>query len=247
MVFHRSVELSGGAVHVVVSVKGVANGGLDAGRCSVDLGFRNRFFADDAGDVFNERIDLFLRECAVIAATEFFGLRAFEEPGGGSPVFLHGAVHGAERRQITLHLRQGEFVAELAVGFMFVTDVAKRVSEAASGLFDGAAAGDEDAELAEVGFIEGMWLVGGGRRGGCGDHGLAPDRPNTLNVLMYIYRVVRLAQVVAKYNEKAVVAEQVRLQVAARVDVALWKFLGMGRKNRGERRRPAVAGSAREG
>jgi hypothetical protein len=196
VVVHGSAELRAGTLGVVVRAGRVLDGGLDSCRNTVRDNLGGDLFTDDAGEVLDERAGLFLRECAVIAAAEFFGLGAFEEPGGGPPIFEHGSLHRAERGHVGLHFRPGEFVAEPLVRFALVADFGQLTADVAGSFFDAAAAGDESAELAEVGFVEGVEAIGVGRRGlggYCGDHGLLRAVAEFANVQMYMYRVVRLA------------------------------------------------------
>jgi hypothetical protein len=119
----------------------------------------------------------FCVKARLIAAAEFFGLGAFQELGGGPPIFEHGPLHRAEGSQIGLHFGPREFAAETVVRFALAADVARRAANVAGSFFDAAAAGNEDAELVEVGFVDGLRAVGEGWRGfgrNGGDHGFAP-------------------------------------------------------------------------
>jgi hypothetical protein len=113
-----------------------------------------------------------------VGFAEALGIRPLEEPGGGAPIAFGGFVQSIERDELALALSAEELAGEVVVSLGFAADGADVAANVAGGADESAAGGDEGADFAALGFIEGAGAAGGKRgarsrkRGvGCGEHG----------------------------------------------------------------------------
>ena len=155
------VELGG--EHVGVGLFGeLAEASADAA-AGVAVG---DFLLQKVADHFGELLQMFGFDVPDILLGEALGVGAFEQPGGGPPMFVGGVTHGVERAELGGEVRAAELFVEIGVPMRFATDRAGGAADIACGAFEATTGGDEGGDFAEFHVVERARAAGGRRRVG---------------------------------------------------------------------------------
>lgn len=117
------------------------------------------FLDDDLCDLCDEMRHLVGRDGLGIVSCVSLGAGAFEDPGGGSPVFwiAAGAVEVFEVNNFDCTFGDRELVGELGITMGGACDRARIAIDGPGGGGSGTAGLEEGDDLGFFGFVEGVW------------------------------------------------------------------------------------------
>jgi hypothetical protein len=91
------------------------------------------FLEQQAGDYIGKLMQLLWFDVADILFGEALGVRAFEQPGGGTPVRVGGVAHGVERAELGGEVRAAQLLVEVGIAAGFAADRAGGTTDVAGG------------------------------------------------------------------------------------------------------------------